>query len=215
MSLAVIIVVQEGVALSADSRGLREVAGKWELLSDGDFKVHWLWKRVGVAHVGDGHVDGLPIATLIAQYENSTPAPNRVEEAARGLLAYLRSKSPVTNTHVFVAGVEQVPVAFKIATAADTCVRIGVDADGDPCRWLEHTGGRPSVEGAMLQSLKAACPPSLNSMSLKDAVDYSRHLIRTVIDQTRFGSEMPVVGGPIDTLVLTAQGGCWMSRKVV
>lgn len=40
-------------------------------------------------------------------------------------------------------------------------------------------------------------------MSLQDAVDFSRHLIRATIDQMRFEPKFPTVGGEIDTLLIT------------
>ena len=40
-------------------------------------------------------------------------------------------------------------------------------------------------------------------MNLQDAIDYSRHLIRTTIDQMRFEPRFATVGGNIDTLVIT------------
>ncbi len=76
-------------------------------------------------------------------------------------------------------------------------------------------GGRELVEQRMLLELRDACPPVLDRMTLQEAIVYSRHQIRTVIDQTGFGPDVAPVGGPIDTLVMTARGFSWVALKSI
>lgn len=52
-------------------------------------------------------------------------------------------------------------------------------------------------------------------MSVQDAVDLSRHVIRTTKDQMRFEPVVPTVGGPIDTLVVDRYGVRFITKKTV
>jgi hypothetical protein len=62
-------------------------------------------------------------------------------------------------------------------------------------------GGDSVIVGRLLSIQNSM--PIFEVMNLQDAIDYSRHLIRTTIDQMRFEPRFPTVGGNIDTLVIT------------
>ena len=57
--------------------------------------------------------------------------------------------------------------------------------------------------------------PVFIGMNLQDAVDYSRHLIRTTIDQMRFEPRFSTVGGPIDTLIITPHEAKFLEHKIL
>jgi len=53
-------------------------------------------------------------------------------------------------------------------------------------------------------------------MTLNDAVDFARFLIRTTADYQRFAKVVPIVGGPIDIAVITKWAGFrWVQRKTL
>lgn len=57
--------------------------------------------------------------------------------------------------------------------------------------------------------------PPFEVMSLQDAVDFSRHLIRARIDQKGFEPKFPTVGGEIDTLVITNKSVLFLQQKSI
>jgi hypothetical protein len=50
-------------------------------------------------------------------------------------------------------------------------------------------------------------------MNVQDAIDFAIYAVRTTIDTMRFEARPKNVGGPIDVLLITAQGSRWIQRK--
>lgn len=225
MSLVVLVCVQEGIVLSADSRtllgtGPADIAlpASASILAEHAFKVQLLWGGVGVASCGLGHIAGIPVGTHLLQAAAARPRPETAAAAAEVLLQHLRSVSPNASIWLWVAAFQgTTPFVYDVRVAEGTIKRVAIADDGSaaPVFYFDRRGGRTEVEGAILNGLMSACPPVLERMTLKDAVDFSRHVVRTVIDQTRFGAGIAPVGGPVDTLVLTPLGPGWVALKVV
>lgn len=52
-------------------------------------------------------------------------------------------------------------------------------------------------------------------MSLQDAIDFSRYAIETTVKTMQFQSVAKTVGGPIDILTITPNGGKWIKHKKI
>jgi hypothetical protein len=221
MSLAVIVAVDGGVAMSADSRSVvlrdpDETADPRPVTWDGSYNLVLLWDSVGVARCGDDHITGVPVEARLAALETSRPPPDTVAQAAGAVLEHLTALSPDADVELCVAAYQGgMPFLFEVHTRTRRVTRVTTDAQGNAQRAVYFLLGRGGVEAEIVRALMGACRPVLKGMPLHDAVDLSRHLVRTVIDQTRFGEPPAVAGGPIDTLVLTPEGARWFARKAV
>ena len=49
--------------------------------------------------------------------------------------------------------------------------------------------------------------------TMQDAIDYARYAIQVTIETMRFQRIVKTVGGPIDILAITPDGGKWISHK--
>lgn len=77
-------------------------------------------------------------------------------------------------------------------------------------------GGVVEVADRMYRKRLPTDNVSVDLMTLPDAVDYARFLIRTTADYQRFAKMAPVVGGPIDVAVITKWDGFrWVDRKTL
>jgi len=77
-------------------------------------------------------------------------------------------------------------------------------------------GGVVDVADRIYRKILPTDNVSLELMTLPDAVDYARFLIRTTADYQRFAKMVPVVGGPIDIAVITKWAGFrWVQRKTL
>lgn len=222
MSLAHILFLPEAVVISADSlttmrRGpAAPEAPDWLGLAPFTYasvKLHLLWGAVGVVTVGDGHLGAMPVASYIQRLENTPPQERDLMEAASVVLSALAQGGPpdqeaVVGLACFRAG-RPAFLSARLSQARTQGIPMPEELAVPSERIL---GGRDSVERRIVRELGAASPPDFGKMKLADAVDYSRHILRTVIDQTRFGS-VQLVGGEVDTLVLVPGGGKWTHRK--
>jgi hypothetical protein len=223
MSLAHFLFIPDAIVISADSLMMMQT----DPVSPGQLpttglrpltyaaqKVHLLWGSVGVAHVGEGHVGTLPVETCIRQLEKQKPERGpSVDSIVEPVLAALRATGESQEEpRVCIAGFSGGRTPFYVETTPSQWpwqAQMGPV----PVPHERAIGGRRAVEQRILTELAAASPPALERMGIAEAVDYSRHIVRTIIDQTRFSAAVQLVGGEIDTLLLTPKGAKWVRRK--
>lgn len=229
MSLVHVVHVPDGIVLSSDSRTvMMQTPGKGTpapsdplegacVFTDLANKVHLVWGTLGVAHTGDGHVGPVPVETRLRELERKPIAPTSIEDIGEAVLEVLRPEGYRPDLTVCIAGyTTSGPILFRIEVRGVYVNHIVVGGrDRPPFPYgASSFGGRSSVEGRIVESLEAACRPDFERMSISNASEYSRHVMRTVINQTRFGAGIAVVGGETDTLVLTRGGARFVSKKV-
>ena len=231
MSLIVAVYVPTGIALSGDSRTTGTItqqavqaggptAGQpvsvqtQIVISDAAEKVSIAFGRFLVGTFGDALVNKLPIAHYVKQFELDSPEPVDTKACADSLLGYFSGLQPKPNAGFLVCGYDaNIPHVFGVDTAAGAVTRMNVDAS-DPAKvtYGIARGGDSAVVNRLLSDPQFN--PIFDAMNLQDAVDYSRHLIRSTIDQMRFEPRFPTVGGTIDTAVATPDGGPeFLARK--
>lgn len=220
MSLVTVVAVPAGIAISADSRRTLMPAGASRssglvgasLLWDREQKLHVLWGHLLVANIGAADAAGLPVSTHLRQWGSSGPGPRQFSEVGPSLRAHFRAVDPSFDSTFIVAATRGTEGGPRQPTAI--VLRLHEDFETElPPLTAQWFGGRKAVENVMLTTLTTLCPPVFERMDLAGAIDYSRHLIRTVIDQTRFGAEYSPVGGEIDTAVAAHDGNGWVIRK--
>jgi hypothetical protein len=105
------------------------------------------------------------------------------------------------------------PYSFHVNTASGDVRRQNAAADGATIEYGVGYGGDTAVIGRLLSDPKFN--PAFQVMPLQDAVDFTRHLVRTTVEQLRFEPRFATVGGPIDTLVIEPEKAQWLSRKAL
>ncbi|MBL0048079.1 MAG: hypothetical protein IPP32_08305 [Bacteroidetes bacterium] len=219
MSLIIGVYVPTGIIISGDSRTTGtmqqqvpnpQAAGQNMTiqtnikLSDSTEKVFKLFDRFGVATFGDAHINNLPIAHYIEQFEaiNSKKPPKLTADIVTLLLTYFRQLNPKLRTGLIVAGSDNnTPHVYGVDVFANTSTRHNIVSGTQTIQYGIVRGGDTDIVNRLLNN-KQLLPP-FEVMSLQDAVDFSRHLIRATIDQMRFEPKFPTVGGEIDTLLIT------------
>ena len=231
MTLIVCCFVPNGIAVSGDSRttGTRAVQAPqptpgnpnatvavhtpW-ILSDSARKVFIIHDRFAVATWGEAFLHNMPIAHHVTEFSTANPLgpSTTVEQIADALMAYFRGMNPSLNTGFVVAGYDAtLPFVFELGIASSHKKRWNVDpATGQP-GYAVFYGGEWDIIGRLMSN--PANNPPFNLLNLQDAVDLSRHLIRTAIDQMRFEPRFPTVGGHIDTITLTPARTKFLVRK--
>ncbi len=229
MSLIVTVYVPTGIVLSGDSRttgtssqrvpdpqnpNVQITVQTQIALSDAAQKVFTLYGRFGVGTWGDAFVNNMPIAHHIEQFESdpSRTPPANPQALANDLLQYFRSLQPLANVGFLVIGYDRSdPWVISVNLQNNTTVRNNIDAQTNQITYGIVRGGEFDIIGRLLGQPQFLPPFQL--MNLQDAVDFSRHLIRSTIDQMRFEPRFPTVGGSIDTLVVTSGGTDFLARK--
>jgi len=224
VSLIVATYVPTGIVISGDSRTTGVVpapgpqpAGQGTptripiVVSDSADKVFLLWSTIGIGTWGDAYIGGLPVAHHLGQFALDKQKPQSVSQAAEDLAAHFGSLIPAPNVHFVVAGYDgAVAWVGDVDVPKKTTKRWNTDAVG-AVSYGALWGGESDVVARLLSKAEFAAPYA--AMNLQDAVDFSRHLVRSTIDQMRFEPRMQTVGGPIDTLVLSPTNCEFLAHK--
>jgi hypothetical protein len=183
------------------------------VLSDAGQKVFLLHNRFGISTYGAAFVNNLPIAHHIEVFQaQSTAAPNTVQNLADGLLKYFRAFQPIPETYFFVTGYDTtIPFVFALDVSKNKIERTNADPKTSNIMYGILRGGDTAIVNRLLS--QPQFNPPFQLLNVQDAVDYSRHFIRTTIDQMRFEPRFPTVGGPIDTLVITSNAAQFAVKK--
>ena len=179
------------------------------IVSDSTYKVIDLYKRYGVSTCGASYVDGMPIAHHIEVFQfKNVNAPETVNALSEALLIFFRAMVPIPNIFFHVTGyVGEEPWIVVIDVSAGTFSRLNSTALKYGAWW----NGDTAIAGRLAAGTNASIDCS--ALNVQDAVDLSRHLIRTTIDQMRFELSFPTVGGPTDTLLVTPKVAEFLKRK--
>lgn len=228
MSLIIALYVPMGIVVSGDSRttATKRVNAPNPknpsetiqvqtniVLSDHADKVFELYEKYGVGVFGDALVNNMPIAHYVKQFEHKydSDPPSSTEALADNLLVYFRGLSPIPKVAFIVVGYDDNrPFVYSVNVDENSKNRCNVKTDGSSDYSIVRGGETDIVE--RLLSQPQFIPP-FQVMNLQDAVDYSRHLIRSTIDQMRFEPRFPTVGGSIDTLIVTSTGARFLEKK--
>lgn len=173
-------------------------------LSDATLKVFKIFDKYGVGTFGDAHIDNLPIAHYIEQFEinNIANPPQTTNDFVTELLNYFRQFNPIPRTGFVVAGYDNnEPFVFGVDTFNNTRQRSNFIQAQNRLDYGIVRGGDTDIINRLLNNPQRL--PIFQAMNLQDGVDFSRHLIRATIDQMRFEPAVPTVGGEIDTLIIT------------
>lgn len=228
MSLVIGVFVPTGIVISGDSRTTGtlnqqipnpQIAGQNInvqtniVLSDATHKVFKLFDRFGVATFGDAHIDKLPIAHHIQQFEATTQnPPQTTQDLATSTLNHFRTFNPIPRVGFVVAGYDNnAPFVFSVDVFGNTSQRHNLAQPQNNVVYGIVRGGDADVVGRLLNNPQRM--PPFDAMNLQDAVDFSRHLIRATIDQMRFEPAIQTVGGEIDTLVIKRDKTEFLYRK--
>ena len=229
MSLIVAVHVPTGIAVSGDSRttatrtntvpdpnnpGAQMAVQTSIVLSDAAAKVFLLFGRYGLGTFGDALVNNMPIAHYVEQFEASAVTPTTTPALADALLVYFRGLEPVPNVSCIVAGYDGAePWVLTVDVRNNSTQRRNLEVNSGALEYGIIRGGDTDVANRLLSNQQNM--PAFPVMNLQDAVDFSRHLIRSTIDQLRFEPRFPTVGGPIDTLVVRTAGAEFLTRKAL
>jgi hypothetical protein len=119
--------------------------------------------------------------------------------------------APGIGLSFMVAGYEGIePFVYVVDVAANSKRRANWDTSSNSIVYGAQWGGDHDIVGRLVGGPVAVAWHFLN---LQDAVDLTRHLIRTTIDQMKFEARIPTVGGPIETLTATPTRCRFLFRK--
>lgn len=231
MTLISCCFVPNGIALSGDSRTTGTLTVQtpqpttanpqatvptrtpW-VVSDSARKVFVVHDRVAVGSWGDAMILDMPIAHHIAAFAIANPLQptSTVEQLTDSILAHFRAIAPSAMTGFVVAGYDGPdPYVYEINVGLNMKKRWNVDPASGKTTYAVFYGGDYDILTRLLSN--PSTNPAFNLLNLQDAVDFSRHLIRTTIDQMRFEPRFPTVGGHIDTVTLTPNRTKFLVRK--
>lgn len=182
--------------------------------------------QIGVAFHGAAGVGGRTLCNHVLNYVHTDfTASKTVREVADDLSTILQEglKKDLGDLSQLPAGTA--PVGFQIAgynpddldAGSTFMVAVGQDRTITDTKGNGVTfGGTVDVAQRMYRKLLPTDNVSLDLMTLNDAVDFARFLIRTTADYQRFAKVVPIVGGPIDIAVITKWAGFrWVQRKTL
>jgi len=183
------------------------------VLSDATYKVFLLFKRYGVSTCGAALIAGMPVAHHIEKFEQSqTNDPETTQALADALVAYFRNLNPIPVVWFHVAGYDdETPWIMFIEVDQNRVSRRNLN--GAALTYSAIWNGDFDIAGRLGNAATARF--AFDALNIQDAVDFSRHIIRTTIDQMRFELNFPTVGGPIDTLLITVKSSEFLLRKQI
>ena len=230
MSLIVAVFVPMGIVLSGDSRMIGTASTQVPdpknpatqitvqtniVVSDANEKVYCLWNRYGIGSFGDAHVNNMPIAHHIERFQSQagkSPISTTRDLATRLLQYFQQFQSSIQTLGFVVVGYDSNdPWVMNVDVKNNAVNRVNFNVQSSQIEQGVHAGGDTSIVSRLLS--QPTFNPPFPVLNLQDAVDFSRHLIRTTIDQMRFEPRFATVGGSIDTLVATVDGAHFLEHK--
>jgi hypothetical protein len=220
MSVIIAVYTPTGIVISGDSRTTGTInqqipnpqnpqqqitVQSMFTISDATLKVFKIFDRFGVATFGDAHIDNLPIAHYIEQFEiqNIQNIPQSTDDLVTELLNYFRQFNPIPRTGFIVCGYDNnEPFVYGLDTFNNVRQRPNLIQPQNQIDYGIVRGGDTEIIDRLMNNQQKL--PIFQAMNLQDGIDFSRHLIRATIDQMRFEPGVPTVGGEIDTLIITS-----------
>ena len=187
------------------------------VLSDNAYKVVELRSvGVGVSVYDAGIINNQPVDSHVHRFEEEkVTADDDVQSVSEKFLRHFQTNFPNVGVGFHVAGYRteeraSVPYVLVGHTLREPTIRRVNAGDDSNVQYGITRAGDTMIANRLID---AAHLPLFAAMPIQDAVDYALHLIRATIDTMRFEPRFPSVGGPIDVLVVTAEGMRWVQRK--
>lgn len=182
------------------------------VLSDAANKLFLLFDRFGVSFCGTALIDGMPVGHHVESFEQSRAgnAPGSTQQLATDILAFFRAMNPVPDVWLHVCGYDGgMPSVFVVEVQANNATRHNHNGQGVTygVRWNGDSDIANRLAGGTSTRI------AYDALNVQDAIDLSRHLIRSTIDQMRFELRYPSVGGPIETLLLATNSAQFLARR--
>ncbi len=184
--------------------------------------------QFGVAFHGAAAVGGRTLCNHVLNYVHTDWAPTKTVRAVSDDLSTILHEALKKELGGDLGKLPEgaTPLGFQIAgynendldSGSTFMVAIGRDVKVEDTSGPAGVafGGIVDVANRLYRRLMPTDDVSLELMTLPDAVDYARFLIRTTADYQRFAKMVPVVGGPIDIAVITKWAGFrWVQRKTL
>lgn len=184
--------------------------------------------EVGVQSFGQDLLGGISTASHIKRFsDEKLTEEDDVTTIPQKLLDFFKELFPDADTGFHVAGYKKegkvsIPYVYYCHTKKEGVERRNLKPDKelaygatwsgqiDVLAGILQLGVMPGPDG---KSVQVYTPIIWDAMALQDAIDFSIYAIRTTIDTIRFQARRKDVGGPIDVLVITADGTNWVQRK--
>jgi hypothetical protein len=182
------------------------------VVSDSTRKLFVFAERIGIATWGAAHIGQLPTGHYINEFllQNQGNTQLSPEAFAQDFLAHFTNLAPGLALSFMVVGYDGTdPFVLVVDVSKNTISRVNWDSNSKAVIY----GAQWAGDADIVTRLVGNAPIAWQLMNLQDAVDLTRHLTRTTIDQMRFEARVPTVGGPIDTLTSTPVRTKFLIRK--
>ncbi|MEF3245426.1 MAG: hypothetical protein K6343_05565 [Caldisericaceae bacterium] len=241
MSLIVTVYVPSGIVMASDSRQtvfiqLQNAPNTNPIpivSSDYVNKTFLISKNnIGVSTFGETFLGGIPMDFYIQKFEEEIlQIDDNVESVADKLLDFFKRSFPNTDTSFHIAGYTKegkssVPYVYHINIKRNEKIRLNFNFETKKIVYGASWGGEGDILNEVLNPVylkdpfgnykqipKAPIP--WDAMPLQDAIDFAVFAIRTTIDTMRFQARPKTVGGPIDVLLITKEGGQFIRKKEI
>jgi hypothetical protein len=232
MSFVVTVYVPEAIVMASDSRQTLTLKGKVETVnSDFTYKTFLQpHQQVGVSTFGQAVLGGVSVQSRLERFaEEMVEEEDDVEAVAHKLVSHLHAKYRQADTGFYVAGYKRegrasVPHVYYCHVKKNLVQRRNVNPKTSEVTYGATWAGQVDVITRLLKAKQVVGPDgqlveiagariNWHLMNVQDAIDFAIYAVRTTIDTMRFEARPKNVGGPIDVLLITAQGSRWIQRK--
>jgi len=241
MSLIVTVYVPSGIVMASDSRQTvslqrSDIPNSTPIpivSSDYVYKTFLISKtNTGISTFGETFLGGIPMDFYIQKFEEEILQPtDTVIEITDKLLKFFRNSFPNADTSFHIAGYvkegkSSVPYVYHINIKRNEKIRVNYSPDLKKVVYGASWGGEGDILNEILNpvyikdSLGNYVPIPKNpilwdAMPIQDAIDFAVYAIQTTIDTMRFQARPKTVGGPIDVLLITKEGGKFIRKKEI
>lgn len=240
MSFICSVYVPEAIVMASDSRQSVNITrknkeGKEEApiqttSSDSVNKTFLLEEQgVGISFAGETMLGGVTTESHIKRFlEEKVVKSDDVVTIADKILNYFKKIFPKANTSIHVCGFKKegkvsVPYVFTIHVGRNEKQRKNLQPNKKITYGVAWSGEGDIIARLLIAPLPRKDKPGVippvpvmyPAMTPQDAVNFASYLIRTTIETMRFQARPKSVGGPIDVLLLTPEGGQWIQKKEV
>lgn len=232
MSFVVTVYVPEAIVMASDSRQTLTLKGKVETVnSDFTYKTFLQpGQQVGVSTFGQAVLGGVSVQSRLERFaEEMVEEEDDVEAVAHKLVSHLHDKYRQADTGFYVAGYKRegrasVPHVYYCHIKKNLVHRRNVNPKTSEVTYGATWAGQVDVISRLLKAKQVVGPDgqlveiagariNWHLMNVQDAIDFAIYAVRTTIDTMRFEARPKNVGGPVDVLLITAQGSRWIQRK--
>ena len=235
MSLIIETHVKEGIVLAGDSRTTytrtdtdaqgRIVQRIGVHTSDTAQKVFLAPNNIGIAACGASSINNLPIVGFINDFiRQEIHNDTDIDAVPQQLLTFFNTLSPNLGVQFIVvgyktteSGIEQ--RGYQVDVAQRSVVQRIINGE-QGASWAGEalTLSRLITPVASIQPNGQYSPMPQEEIlwqyfTLQDAVDFARYAVETTIKTMHFKNVVETVGGPVDILVITPDGGRWLNKK--